>query len=83
MSEEGGEEVRSWLEGILLNEMVDVVINPRIRVGKWGRILGTIIHRGVNINEESIRTGRATTFTARGEGKIPNINEILNVKKWF
>ena len=77
LSEDGGHEAQKWLEGLLLNEEVEILINPRQRVGKWGRILGTIIHKGININEESIREGWATTFEARREGKIPRLDEVF------
>lgn len=77
LSEEGGHEVQQWLEGILLGEEIDVEINSANRVDKWGRLLGRIIHRGIDINEESVRSGRATLFEDRDEGKIPNINIML------
>lgn len=77
LSEEGGHEVQQWLEGILLGEEIDIEINSANRVDKWGRLLGRIIHRGIDINEESVRSGRATLFEDRDEGKIPNINIML------
>jgi len=83
MSEEGGAETREWLENIILGEEVEILVNPKIRVGKWGRILGTIIHHGININELSIQEGRATTFEARDEAKLPNINKMLRLRNWL
>ena len=74
---EGGGKSQKWLEGIVLNEEVDVLIDPRQRVGKWGRILGTIIHRGINLNEEAIREGRAVPFDRRREGEIPDFRQEL------
>lgn len=74
---EGGEESRNWLEAQLLNEEVDIAIDSNQRVGKWGRLLGVIYHRGMNINEDSIRTGHATSFDDRLEGTIPNFKLTL------
>ena len=79
LNEPRGKAVQQWLERILLNEDVEIIINKKERVGKWGRLLGIIMHKGININEESIRSGRCTTFEKRNEGKIPNIGKIL---KW-
>ena len=76
MSEEGGKESKEWLEGILLNQEVDIRINPAQRVGKWGRILGNVIHGGISLNEQSIIQGWATPFDDRNEGQIPNIQDI-------
>lgn len=78
---EGGKEAKEWLESMILNEEVDILIDASQRVGKWGRLLGTIIHDGLNINDLSINMGFATTFEARDEGKIPDINEMI--PKWF
>ncbi len=77
LNEEGGDESQKWLESILLGEDIDVLINPKQRVGKWGRILGTIIHGGVDINQLSITFGFATSFENRNAGKILNINELI------
>ena len=78
---EGGEEAKSWLESKILNEEVEILINPKLRVGKWGRILGTILHGGVELNDEIVRVGLATPFDQRDEGQIPNLNKELS-KIW-
>lgn len=77
MNEEGGKESQSWLESRILGQTVDVLIDENNRVDKWGRLLGRIFHDGMDVNEESIRAGKATTFTARNEGMIPNFNKEL------
>lgn len=82
LSEDGGRESQQWLENILLNENIDVLIDRNQRVGKWGRLLGKIIHRGMNINQESIRMGRATSFENKDQNKLPDINKILGKQKW-
>lgn len=77
MNEKGGERSKSWLETQILGEEIDILINPKIRVGKWGRLLGTIFHRGMNINELSIINGMATPFEDRNEGQIPGVDSWL------
>lgn len=74
---EGGKESRDWLKALIEGEDVRILINRNIRVGKWGRLLGKIIHQGLDMNEMSIITGHATTFENRNESKIPNLNEIF------
>lgn len=77
MSESGGEESRSWLEGQILGEEIDIEIEQNNRVGKWGRLLGHIIHNGLNLGEISIMMGKATPFDDRNEGQIPTIEEVI------
>lgn len=79
MNEEGGEEARDFLSGIILNAEIEILINKRQRVGKWGRILGTIMHFGTNINDFMIDQGFSTSFENREEGKIPDINKELKI----
>ncbi len=68
LNEEGGRESKSWLESQIEGEMVLVGIDVNNRVGKWGRILGTIMHGGMDINRMSIDTGHAIPF--RDVGKL-------------
>lgn len=79
MNEEGGEEARDFLSGIILNAEIEILINKRQRVGKWGRILGTVMHFGTNINDFMIDQGFSTSFENREEGKIPDINKELKI----
>ena len=80
---EGGEDAKSWLENQILNEEVDILINPNQRVGKFGRLLGKIISRGMDMGDMMIRLGRATTFDDRNLAKLPSINKELNLKRWL
>ncbi len=83
LNEEGGHAARDWLAERILDEEIEILINPKQRVGKWGRLLGMIFHGGININEQSIREGIATTFEGRDEGKIPELNKELGLEKWL
>lgn len=65
LDERGGKESKAWLERQILNEEVMILIKPKLRVGKWGRIIGRIIHFGMDINRMSIETGHAVPFAER------------------
>jgi len=77
LKERGGLEARDWLKSKIEGEEVLVIIDDRERVGKWGRLLGTIIHKGININEQIIDEGKAVEF---GEELflIPNFSRELD-----
>lgn len=77
MSEPRGKEVREWLEQQILDEEVDLIIDPDRRVGKWGRLLAHVFSRGMDMGTAMIMLGLATEFDKRNEGKIPE------VETWF
>lgn len=58
----GGGESKKWLENQIADEEVYIKVNPRDRVGKWGRILGEVFHMGINMNEMSLQSGMAFKF---------------------
>ena len=51
-----------------MGEYVRVLIEPKLRVGKWGRIIGRIIHMGQDINRMSMEAGHAVEFQKEGGG---------------
>ena len=63
LDEEGGPESASWLEEQIMGEYIRVAIEPKLRVGKWGRIIGRVIHMGQDINAMSMEMGFATRFS--------------------
>ena len=77
LNEPQGKESKLWLEGRILNEFVEIKINKNNRVGKFGRILGTIIHGGLSMNEMSITSGQSTPFDKRDEGQIPDFEDLI------
>lgn len=77
LNEPGGHESQSWLESRILGEEVEVIIDKKDRVGKWGRILGVIMHQGMNVNQESINLGFAVPFTERKTGRLPDLEKEL------
>lgn len=80
---EGGKEARDFVRGRLLNEGVDVIINRRNRVDKYGRLLGKIFHRGMDLGTELMMLGLATPFAQRRERELPNLNEMFSIKQWL
>lgn len=73
-----GKDAQSWLEDKILNEEITVKINPKNRVDKWGRLLGNIIFRGMDIGVEEMMMGKAKSWEGRNEGKI--INPVREIK---
>ncbi len=65
LDETGGKESQSWLEDQLLNEEVEVQINPKARVEKWGRLLGEVMLGGLSLNQMSLDTGHSVLFEFR------------------
>jgi len=75
--EPGGIEGRVWLEDRILDEEVDVLINQFNRVDKWGRILGNIMWRGMSMNEEIVKAGKAVMWADRQSVLMPDFSEEL------
>lgn len=80
---EGGEEARDWLISRILNEEVEIKINPTNRVDKYGRLLGKIFHDGLDVGGEELMRGLAKPFTKRKEGELPNLDEMFSIKQWL
>jgi endonuclease YncB( thermonuclease family) len=60
--DEGGQASKNFLERQILGEEILVLVNENMRVGKWGRLLGEIIHMGQNINQMSMDWGYSVPF---------------------
>jgi len=58
----GGEQSRSWLEKQIMGEEVEIIIDQNNRVEKWGRLLGEVIHQGMNMGEMSLMFGYSVVF---------------------
>lgn len=80
--EEGGKESQEWLAERIEGEDVEIKMTSN-RVGKYGRLLGRVVHRGIDMGEMSKIFGFSTTFVARKEQKIPNIHEVLALNLWL
>ncbi len=62
LSEVGGEKAKSWLEERLEGEEVEIIIDYKNRVGKWGRLIGRVEQGGMDVGEEMKRIGLAGEF---------------------
>ncbi|MAH49115.1 hypothetical protein CMI37_25040 [Candidatus Pacearchaeota archaeon] len=78
----GGAVARDWLKARVLGSSVRIEIDKKERTEKWGRLLGRLIHRGMDVAQEEIYLGLAPPYEERGE-EIPNINETLSLKQWL
>lgn len=80
---EGGDEAAEYMRERLTGQSIEVIVNKDNRVGRYGRLIGEIMWKGQNMNEELKRVGLATPFDQRGRGKLPNLDKELNTKQWF
>lgn len=65
LDESGGLESKNWLKEQILGEEVYIIINPKNRVERWGRLLGGIIHAGIDINNSSLNSGHSISWKDR------------------
>jgi len=70
----GGEEAKLWLKNKIEGQAVSVQIDSSNRVGKYGRLLGRILHAGSDVGEEQLHLGLALPFGAKSDGMIPHIS---------
>jgi len=61
----GGHESRDHLKNLIEGKEVDILIDPKNRVEKWGRLMGDILSGGSQMSEEMIRSGHAVPFDQR------------------
>lgn len=74
---EGGADSRNWLKNQIDGAEVDIIINPNNRVGRYGRLIGIIMHFGLNINEQSLMAGQSVPFGSQDEHGIPDLNQTI------
>lgn len=74
---EGGEVAREWLKNKVLGQQVRILINSKNRVGKYGRLLGKVFYRGMDVGQEEVYLGLASPFGLKKEGEVPNIGKIM------
>lgn len=76
---EGGEVTREWLKEKVLNQNVEIRIDPNNRVGRYGRLLGRLFYLGMDVGQEEVYLGLAQPFDQRKEGEIPDIEYYFEV----
>ena len=80
---EGGETAKVWLSNEVLKKNVYIQIDKNNRVGKYGRLLGRILYRGLNMGDTMLRLGLVEPFGKKNEYMIPAISQELEVRKWL
>lgn len=80
---EGGEETADWLRSKMLGSRVSVIIDRNNRVGKYGRLLGRILHDGQDVGEEMLSSGRVVAFGEKNEALPDPISKIFALRQWF
>jgi len=61
---------KSHLERVILNKQIDVRMDIKNRVDKFGRLLGKIFSGGQDVGEEMLSLGLVSTFDRRREGEV-------------
>ncbi len=80
LNEEGGIRSRDRLKELIEGEMVEVIVNKMNRVGKWGRLLGEIRHKGFDIGLQMIEEGFAVPIGQEQSGiKDLILNTVLDL----
>tara|TARA_Y100000310_G_scaffold76543_2_gene73043 strand:- start:1037 stop:1489 length:453 start_codon:yes stop_codon:yes gene_type:complete len=83
LNAEGGSRSRDYLKELIEGKEVDILIDPKKRTEKWGRLLGDIVAGGNTISEDMVRSGFALPFNRRREAEFPDINKEMDINKWF
>ena len=73
LNEEGGIRSRNHLKDLIEGAVVEIIINKLNRVGKYGRLLGEIRYKGLDVGEEMKANGFAKNLNEEQLG----INELL------
>ena len=82
LNQEMGIEAKAHLTELIEGEEVEILIDPTRRLEKWGRLLGDIVHNGIQMSEEMERQGFAIPFNRRREGQFEPVERIFNEKQW-
>ena len=56
---EGGHASRDHLKSLIEGALIEVIIDKANRVGKWGRLIGRVKHKGFDVGEQMIADGHA------------------------
>ena len=73
LNEQGGVRSRNHLKGLIDNANIEVIINKKNRVGKYGRLLGEVRHKGFDIGRQMIEEG----FAINLDEKQPGIKDLV------
>ncbi len=68
--EEGGKRSQRWLKNQIEKKKVQLTINPKNPLEKWGRLLATVHHGGINIGDKSKMLGYSIDWDLREERNV-------------
>lgn len=77
LGEKGGLESKKWLEQFILGKDIQIGINKKNRVGKWGRIIGRVMWAGWDVNEMSKIEQQSIGFGVTESHVIRSIDKKL------
>jgi endonuclease YncB( thermonuclease family) len=79
----GGEVARDWLINKIQGQEVEIKIDKKNRVEKWGRLLGKVFFRGMSIGDEEMYLTLSKPYGQQKEGEIPKAEKVFSEKQWF
>jgi len=82
LSERGGHESRDWLKGVIEGRAIDVIIDPDNRVEKWGRLLGEIRSKGIDMGLISHTRGQSVPWIQRKDMVFPDFKVGWKTGDW-
>lgn len=78
LNEEGGQEAKEFLRTRIEGEEVTIAVDPSNRVDKYGRLLGRVSHRGLDMGEMMMATGHAKPLAQKNEGRFPPLEKVFS-----
>lgn len=81
LNEPEGRNSKYWLKDQIEGQDVDVLINKKNRVGKYGRLIGIILFNGSNLNDEALTLRTAAAFGT--EDFVPDFNKDIRRNIWL
>ena len=76
----GGEKARDWLRGQILGKSVEIKIDPNNRVGKFGRLIGSVIYQGLDMGQTELHLGLVFPFGKKLESSFMNMDKELSTR---
>ena len=78
LNETGGIRSRDKLKDIVEGSTVEIIMNKMNRVGKYGRLLGEVRHKGFDVGNQMIEEGFAVSLDEEQPG-IKNLRITLDL----
>lgn len=79
---EGGAEAKEWLKERIEGKEVQILIDKKMRVGKYGRLLGKVLYFGLDMGSVMLSFGLVKPFGV-DIFTIPKESKIFRLGQWF